>query len=98
MSTSDKIAADWPRTLHVDQLVSQHHINNIPYDGEVEYLIIEAMHHRRKFDELKEKRLCAYIKLPPQTLLLTVSTNSMRFIGTLYLEGFPLYKHQIYIP
>ncbi|CAK9186628.1 unnamed protein product [Ilex paraguariensis] len=97
-SNSGRLATNWPLTLHMDQLISQNYLNNIPHKGHVEYLIFDAMNPCTKLNELEEKRLCMYIKLPQQTLILSFSNTKLRLIGTLYPEDFQLFKHQIYSP
>ncbi|KAM7475378.1 hypothetical protein LguiB_022621 [Lonicera macranthoides] len=95
---SQKSVINWPVSLHVDELVAQAFLNNMPYEDEVEYIILDITSYSKIFDLLKEKQLCGYINLNGQTMILTVNTKMPRFIGTLYNEVFPLYKHQIYRP
>ncbi|CAL5362513.1 unnamed protein product [Camellia sinensis] len=83
-TTSEMLVANWPKTLHMERLIAKPPVDDTRHEGEVEYLIVDAMNHQSKLDQLEENRMSAYIKLPQQTLILSVSIEKLRFIGMLY--------------
>ncbi|KAI3497906.1 hypothetical protein L1887_33524 [Cichorium endivia] len=85
-SDSESLAADWPRTMQIVRLISQDHMNNKRYEGNADFLVYRAMNQHGFLNQLQEKKLCAVIQLPSQTLLLSVSDKVCRLIGMVFPE------------
>ncbi|TYI46072.1 hypothetical protein E1A91_D13G080900v1 [Gossypium mustelinum] len=54
------------------------------YVGKADFLVFRAMNQHGFLGQLQEKKLCAVIQLPQQTLLLSVSDKACRLIGMLF--------------
>ncbi|KAH9771943.1 Mediator of RNA polymerase II transcription subunit 25 [Citrus sinensis] len=78
------LAANWPPTMQIVRLISQDHMNNKQYVGKADFLVFRAMNQHGFLGQLQEKKLCAVIQLPSQTLLLSVSDKACRLIGMLF--------------
>ncbi|GAU44367.1 hypothetical protein TSUD_241800, partial [Trifolium subterraneum] len=52
--------------------------------GKADFLVFRAMNPHGFLGQLQEKKLCAVIQLPSQTLLLSVSDKACRLIGMLF--------------
>ncbi|TXG56803.1 hypothetical protein EZV62_018116 [Acer yangbiense] len=83
-SASETLAANWPTTMQIVRLISQDHMNNKQYVGKADFLVFRAMNQHGFLGQLQEKKLCAVIQLPSQTLLLSVSDKAYRLIGMLF--------------
>ncbi|KAH0991159.1 hypothetical protein GBA52_002642 [Prunus armeniaca] len=83
-SASETLAANWPPTMQIVRLISQDHMNNKQYVGRADFLVFRAMNQHGFLGQLQEKKLCAVIQLPSQTLLLSVSDKACRLIGMLF--------------
>ncbi|KAA3488324.1 mediator of RNA polymerase II transcription subunit 25-like isoform X2 [Gossypium australe] len=83
-SASETLAAHWPQTMQIVRLISQDHMNNKQYVGKADFLVFRAMNQHGFLGQLQEKKLCAVIQLPQQTLLLSVSDKACRLIGMLF--------------
>ncbi|GAB2241092.1 hypothetical protein Droror1_Dr00017867, partial [Drosera rotundifolia] len=83
-SASETLAANWPTTMQIVRLISQDHMNNKQYVGKADFLVFRAMQTHGFLTQLQEKKLCAVIQLPSQTLLLSVSDKACRLIGMLF--------------
>ncbi|KAJ8445284.1 hypothetical protein Cgig2_024490 [Carnegiea gigantea] len=83
-SASETLAANWPATMQIVRLISQDHMNNKQYVGKADFLVFRAMNQHGFLAQLQEKKLCAVIQLPSQTLLLSVSDKACRLIGMLF--------------
>ncbi|KAI6703033.1 hypothetical protein NL676_012169 [Syzygium grande] len=83
-SASETLAANWPPTMQIVRLMSQDHMNNKQYVGKADFLVFRAMNQHGFLGQLQEKKLCAVIQLPSQTLLLSVSDKACRLIGMLF--------------
>ncbi|CAN6675661.1 unnamed protein product [Malus baccata var. baccata] len=83
-SASETLAANWPPTMQIVRLISQDHMNNKQYVGKADFLVFRAMNQHGFLGQLQEKKLCAVIQLPSQTLLLSVSDKACRLIGMLF--------------
>ncbi|KAF6147161.1 hypothetical protein GIB67_036880 [Kingdonia uniflora] len=83
-SASETLAADWPPMMQIVRLISQDHMNNKHYDGKADFLVFKALDQHGFLGQLQEKKLCAVIQLPSQTLLLSVSDKASRLIGMLF--------------
>ncbi|KAH6771383.1 phytochrome and flowering time regulatory protein [Perilla frutescens var. hirtella] len=83
-SASETLAANWPPTMQIVRLISQDHMNNKQYVGKADFLVFRAMDQHGFLGQLQEKKLCAVIQLPSQTLLLSVSDKAYRLIGMLF--------------
>ncbi|CAH2033927.1 unnamed protein product [Thlaspi arvense] len=96
-SASDSLAANWPPTMQIVRLISQDHMNNKyylrtiallistrQYVGKADFLVFRAMSQHGFLGQLQDKKLCAVIQLPSQTLLLSVSDKACRLIGMLF--------------
>ncbi|KAL2667449.1 hypothetical protein AAZV13_01G069300 [Glycine max] len=83
-SASETLAANWPPVMQIVRLISQDHMNNKQYVGKADFLVFRAMNPHGFLGQLQEKKLCAVIQLPSQTLLLSVSDKAFRLIGMLF--------------
>ncbi|XP_040373855.1 mediator of RNA polymerase II transcription subunit 25 isoform X1 [Rosa chinensis] len=83
-TASETLAANWPPTMQIVRLISQDHMNNKQYVGRADFLVFRAMNQHGFLGQLQEKKLCAVIQLPSQTLLLSVSDKACRLIGMLF--------------
>ncbi|OIW04658.1 hypothetical protein TanjilG_07793 [Lupinus angustifolius] len=86
-SASETLAANWPPVMQIVRLISQDHMNNKQYVGKADFLVFRAMNPHGFLGQLQEKKLCAVIQLPSQTLLLSVSDKAFRLIGMLFPGG-----------
>ncbi|XP_075085760.1 mediator of RNA polymerase II transcription subunit 25 [Nicotiana tabacum] len=94
-SASESLAANWPSTMQIVRLISQDHMNNKQYVGKADFLVFRAMNQHGFLSQLQEKKLCAVIQLPSQTLLLSVSDKACRLIGMLFPGDMVVFKPQI---
>lgn len=94
-SASETLAANWPPTMQIVRLISQDHMNNKQYVGKADFLVFRAMSQHGFLGQLQEKKLCAVIQLPSQTLLLSVSDKACRLIGMLFPGDMVVFKPQI---
>ncbi|KAL5553490.1 hypothetical protein UlMin_040891 [Ulmus minor] len=94
-TASETLAANWPGTMQIVRLISQDHMNNKQYFGKADFLVFRAMHQHGFLGQLQEKKLCAVIQLPSQTLLLSVSDKACRLIGMLFPGDMVVFKPQI---
>ncbi|XP_073019857.1 mediator of RNA polymerase II transcription subunit 25-like isoform X2 [Primulina eburnea] len=93
-SASETLAANWPVTMQIVRLISQDHMNNKLYVGKADFLVFRAMNQHGFLGQLQEKKLCAVIQLPSQTLLLSVSDKAYRLIGMLFPGDMVVFKPQ----
>ncbi|KZV35948.1 mediator of RNA polymerase II transcription subunit 25 [Dorcoceras hygrometricum] len=93
-SASETLAANWPVTMQIVRLISQDHMNNKQYVGKADFLVFRAMNQHGFLGQLQEKKLCAVIQLPSQTLLLSVSDKAYRLIGMLFPGDMVVFKPQ----
>ncbi|KAK4749027.1 hypothetical protein SAY87_026476 [Trapa incisa] len=93
-SASETLAANWPPTMQIVRLISQDHMNNKQYVGKADFLVFRAMNQHGFLIQLQEKKLCAVIQLPSQTLLLSVSDKAYRLIGMLFPGDMVVFKPQ----
>ncbi|KAJ7943196.1 Mediator of RNA polymerase II transcription subunit 25 [Quillaja saponaria] len=91
----ENLAANWPPTMQIVRLISQDHMNNKQYVGKADFLVFRAMNQHGFLGQLQEKKLCAVIQLPSQTLLLSVSDKAYRLIGMLFPGDMVVFKPQI---
>ncbi|KAM0961403.1 hypothetical protein ACFX15_020236 [Malus domestica] len=94
-SASETLAANWPPTMQIVRLISQDHMNNKQYVGKADFLVFRAMNQHGFLGQLQEKKLCAVIQLPSQTLLLSVSDKAYRLIGMLFPGDMVVFKPQV---
>ncbi|CAN1314498.1 Mediator of RNA polymerase II transcription subunit 25, partial [Linum perenne] len=94
-SASETLAANWPATMQIVRLISQDHMNNKQYVGKADFLVFRAVNQHGFLGQLQEKKLCAVIQLPTQTLLLSVSDKACRLIGMLFPGDMVVFKAQI---
>ncbi|CAI9096269.1 OLC1v1032371C1 [Oldenlandia corymbosa var. corymbosa] len=94
-TSSETLAANWPPTMQIVRLISQDHMNNKQYVGKADFLVFRAMNQHGFLGQLQEKKLCAVIQLPSQTLLLSVSDKACRLIGMLFPGDMVVFKPQI---
>lgn len=94
-TSSETLAANWPPTMQIVRLISQDHMNNRQYVGKADFLVFRAMNQHGFLGQLQEKKLCAVIQLPSQTLLLSVSDKACRLIGMLFPGDMVVFKPQI---
>ncbi|XP_051146160.1 mediator of RNA polymerase II transcription subunit 25-like isoform X2 [Andrographis paniculata] len=94
-SASETLAFNWPPTMQIVRLISQDHMNNKQYVGKADFLVFRAMDQHGFLGQLQEKKLCAVIQLPSQTLLLSVSDKAYRLIGMLFPGDMVVFKPQM---
>ncbi|XP_054795673.1 mediator of RNA polymerase II transcription subunit 25-like isoform X1 [Prosopis cineraria] len=94
-SASESLASNWPQTMQIVRLISQDHMNNKQYVGKADFLVFRAMNPNGFLAQLQEKKLCAVIRLPSQTLLLSVSDKACRLIGMLFPVDMVVFKPQL---
>ncbi|MED6125045.1 Mediator of RNA polymerase II transcription subunit 25 [Stylosanthes scabra] len=94
-SASETLAANWPPVMQIVRLISQDHMNNKQYVGKADFLVFRAMNPHGFLGQLQEKKLCAVIQLPSQTLLLSVSDKAFRLIGMLFPGDMVVFKPQL---
>ncbi|KAK7310018.1 hypothetical protein RJT34_07207 [Clitoria ternatea] len=94
-SASETLAANWPSVMQIVRLISQDHMNNKQYVGKADFLVFRAMNPHGFLGQLQEKKLCAVIQLPSQTLLLSVSDKAFRLIGMLFPGDMVVFKPQL---
>ncbi|PRQ40409.1 putative von Willebrand factor, type A [Rosa chinensis] len=94
-TASETLAANWPPTMQIVRLISQDHMNNKQYVGRADFLVFRAMNQHGFLGQLQEKKLCAVIQLPSQTLLLSVSDKACRLIGMLFPGDMVVFKPQV---
>lgn len=94
-SAPENLAANWPSTMQIVRLISQDHMNNKQYMGKADFLVFRAMNQHNFLGQLQEKKLCAVIQLPSQTLLLSVSDKACRLIGMLFPGDMVVFKPQM---
>ncbi|CAL5350098.1 unnamed protein product [Camellia sinensis] len=78
-----QLVANWPPTMQIVRLISQDHMNK-QYVGKADCLVFRAMNQHGFLGQLQEKKLCAVIQLPSQTLMLSVTDKACRLIGRLF--------------
>ncbi|WVZ49970.1 hypothetical protein U9M48_001276 [Paspalum notatum var. saurae] len=83
-TTPETLAVEWPESMHIARLISQEHMNNKQYVGHADFLVFRTLNQHGFFQQLQEKKLCAVITLPSQTLLLSMSEKQSRMIGMLF--------------
>ncbi|XP_073304907.1 mediator of RNA polymerase II transcription subunit 25-like isoform X2 [Primulina huaijiensis] len=93
-SASETLAANWPVTMQIVCLISQDHLNTKQYVGKADFLVFRAMNQHGFLGQLQEKKLCALIQLPSQTLLLSVSDKAYRLIGMVFPGDMVVFKPQ----
>ncbi|KAJ9140693.1 hypothetical protein P3X46_031309 [Hevea brasiliensis] len=94
-SASETLASNWPPTMQIVRLISQDLMNNKQYVRKADFLVFRAMNQHGFLGQLQEKKLCAVIQLPSQTLLLSVSDKACRLIGMLFPGDMVVFKPQI---
>ncbi|PON59515.1 Mediator complex, subunit Med25, von Willebrand factor type A [Parasponia andersonii] len=97
-TASESLAANWPATMQIVRLISQDHMNNKQYVGKADFLVFRAMNQHGFLGQLQEKKLCAVIQLPSQTLLLSVSDKACRLIGMLFPGDKSVYGSTEFVP
>ncbi|XP_074563979.1 mediator of RNA polymerase II transcription subunit 25 isoform X2 [Curcuma longa] len=94
-TASDSLAADWPPIMQIVRLIAQEHMNNKQYVGKADFLVFRTLNQHGFLGQLQEKKLCAVIQLPSQTLLLSVSDKAGRLIGMLFPGDMVVFKPQV---
>ncbi|KAI5082201.1 hypothetical protein GOP47_0001944 [Adiantum capillus-veneris] len=98
-SSPETLAADWPNQMQIIRLITQDHMQSKNYQGKSEVLIFRTVgqHGQQGFlVQLAEKKLCAVIQLPSQTLLLasTDVKKQDRMLGMLFPGDMVVFKPQ----
>ncbi|XP_057446959.1 mediator of RNA polymerase II transcription subunit 25-like [Lotus japonicus] len=83
VSAPETIAENWPPVMQMVRLIPQDHMNDEHFVGKADFVVFRVMNPHRFFGQLQEKKLCAVIPLPSQTLLLSISNKASRLIGML---------------
>ncbi|VAI17301.1 unnamed protein product [Triticum turgidum subsp. durum] len=65
------------------------------YVGKADFLVFRTLNQHGFLGQLQEKKLCAVIQLPSQTLLLSVSDKAGRLIGMLFPGDMVVFKPQV---
>ncbi|XP_042456574.1 mediator of RNA polymerase II transcription subunit 25-like isoform X9 [Zingiber officinale] len=65
------------------------------YVGNADFLVFRTLNQHGFLGQLQEKKLCAVIQLPSQTLLLSVSDKAGRLIGMLFPGDMVVFKPQV---
>ncbi|XP_051144705.1 mediator of RNA polymerase II transcription subunit 25-like isoform X2 [Andrographis paniculata] len=91
-SSQGAIATHWPSTMQIVRLVSQDVMNNKQYIGKADFLVFRAMNQHGFLAQLQDRKLCAVVHLPNQTLLLSVSDKAHRLIGMLFPGNMVVFK------
>ncbi|CAD6255377.1 unnamed protein product [Miscanthus lutarioriparius] len=94
-TVSKTVAADWPETMQIVRLIAQEHMNNKQYVGKADVLIFQTLNQHGFLGQLQEKKLCAVIQLPSQTLLLSMSDKAGRMIGMLFPKNMVMFKPEV---
>ncbi|KAG2634297.1 hypothetical protein PVAP13_2NG195200 [Panicum virgatum] len=94
-TASETLAADWPETMQIVRLIAQEHMNNKQYIGKADFLVFRTLNQHGFLGQLQEKKLCAVIQLPSQTLLLSMSDKVGRLIGMLFPGDMVVFKPQV---
>lgn len=95
ITASETLAADWPPAMQIVRLIAQDHMNNKQYVGKADFLVFRTLNHHGFLGQLQEKKLCAVIQLPSQTLLLSVTEKAARLIGMLFPGDMVVFKPQV---
>ncbi|XP_066337565.1 probable E3 ubiquitin-protein ligase ARI8 isoform X2 [Miscanthus floridulus] len=94
-TVSKTVAADWPETMQIVRLIAQEHMNKKQYVGKTDFLIFRTLNQHGFLGQLQEKKLCAVIQLPSQTLLLSMSDKAGRMIGMLFPKNMVMFKPEV---
>ncbi|KAG6550746.1 hypothetical protein Mapa_007650 [Marchantia paleacea] len=95
-SSSETLAADWPPTMQIMRLIPQDYMNqNRDYQRKAELLVFRPLTPHDFLVQLAEKKLCAVIQLPSQTLLLASTDKPGRMIGMLFPGDMVQIKPQV---
>ncbi|XP_076941986.1 mediator of RNA polymerase II transcription subunit 25-like [Bidens hawaiensis] len=94
VSSPESLADDWPSTLLIDRLVSQEHMTKQQI-GKCELIVFRALNQHGFLGQMQEKKLCTVIRLPSQTLLLSISDKAFRLIGMLFPGDKVVFKPHI---
>ncbi|KAJ1276304.1 hypothetical protein BS78_05G204500 [Paspalum vaginatum] len=94
-TTPETLVVDWPEGMHIARLISQEHMNNKQYAGSANFPVFRTLNQHGFLQQLQEKKLCAVITLPSQTLLLSMSEKESRMIGMLFPEDMVVFKPQM---
>ncbi|WVZ49966.1 hypothetical protein U9M48_001276, partial [Paspalum notatum var. saurae] len=94
-TTPETLVVDWPEGMHIARLISQEHMNNKQYAGRADFLVFRTLNQHGFLQQLQEKKLCAVITLPSQTLLLSMSEKESRMIGMLFPLDMVVFKPQM---
>ncbi|KAL2635410.1 hypothetical protein R1flu_006889 [Riccia fluitans] len=94
-SSSETLASDWPPTMQIMRLIPQEYMNQKDYHRKAELLVFRPLTQHDFLVQLAEKKLCAVIQLPSQTLLLASTDKPGRMIGMLFPGDMVQIKPQV---
>ncbi|OAE32534.1 hypothetical protein AXG93_3242s1570 [Marchantia polymorpha subsp. ruderalis] len=94
-SSPETLAADWPPTMQIMRLIPQDYMNQKDYQRKAELLVFRPLTQHDFLVQLAEKKLCAVIQLPSQTLLLASTEKPGRMIGMLFPGDMVQIKPQV---
>jgi mediator of RNA polymerase II transcription subunit 25 len=94
-SSPEKLSADWPSTMQIVRLIDQNYMQSKDYQGKAELLVFRPLSQHGFLVQLAEKKLCAVIQLPSQTLLLASTDKPGRMIGMLFPGDMVVFKPQL---
>ncbi|XP_043717046.1 mediator of RNA polymerase II transcription subunit 25-like [Telopea speciosissima] len=83
-AASVTLATDWPNLMQIVNLISQDHMNNKKYVSMADFLVFRALNLHGFLGQMQEKKLCAVIQLPSQTMLLSAPDKACHLIGMLF--------------
>jgi hypothetical protein len=94
-TASQTLALNWPENLQIIRLIAEEHMKNKQYAGKADVLVFRTFNQHGFLQQIKEKKLCAVITLPSQTLLLSMSDRTGRMIGMLFAGDIVVFKPQV---
>jgi mediator of RNA polymerase II transcription subunit 25 len=78
--------------MQIVRLIAQDYMNSKEYQGKAELLVFRPLSQHGFLVQLAEKKLCAVIQLPSQTLLLASTDKPGRMIGMLFPGDMVVFK------
>ncbi|KAL3692434.1 hypothetical protein R1sor_006085 [Riccia sorocarpa] len=94
-TSSETLASDWPPTMQIMRLIPQDYMNQKDYHRKAEIIVFRTLTQHDFLVQLAEKKLCAVIQLPSQTLLLASTEKPGRMIGMLFPGDMVQIKPQV---
>jgi hypothetical protein len=90
---SEMLAVDWPPRMKIERLIDQDFMNNKDVRRKAEHLVFRLLSSHGFLVQMLEKKMCAVIKLPSQTLLLAYTHKPVPMMfGMLLPEVVDVFK------